>query len=249
MPNLRIAKQRRRIGPSHTHRGSERLNPCLGILMRMSRDNNKAAGMPKWLRSAGKLLSSNSNTWTSSMPSERLIFVDDLEVWVIEKRIKNSYLRVQPPDGRIEVTMPYGTPDAHAEHLVRQKRAWIEKRQREIAVSPMARATAATPKEVREWRALVEAFVPALVEKWEPILGVHAGSLAYRNMKTRWGSCQPATGRICINVRLALYPPECLEYVVVHELCHLLVPGHGAAFHELMDRVMPDWKKRRAKLK
>ena len=62
------------------------------------------------------------------------------------------------------------------------------------------------------------------------ILGVRAGKLAYRNMKSRWGSCQPSTGRICINVRLALYPPECLEYVVVHELCHLLVHGHGPGF-------------------
>ena len=54
-------------------------------------------------------------------------------------------------------------------------------------------------------------------------------------MTSRWGSCQPATGRICINVRLALYPPECLEYVVVHELCHLRERGHGPAFQALMD--------------
>ena len=107
----------------------------------------------------------------------------------------------------------------------------------------------ATPSEVREWRKVVEAFVPALVERWEPILGVKAGQLAYRKMKSRWGSCQPSTGRICINVVLALYPPECLEYVVVHELVHLLVPGHGPEFHAIMDRVMPDWKKRRAKLR
>ena len=60
--------------------------------------------------------------------------------------------------------------------------------------------------------------------------GVKAGKLAYRNMTSRWGSCQPATGRICINVRLALYPPGCLEYVVVHELCHLLERGHGSRF-------------------
>ena len=113
----------------------------------------------------------------------------------------------------------------------------------------MARAMSATPAEVREWRNVVEAFVPALVEQWEPILGVKAGQLAYRKMKSRWGSCQPSTGRICINVVLALYPPECLEYVVVHELVHLLVPGHGPEFHAIMDRVMPDWKKRRAKLR
>ena len=196
------------------------------------------------------LRSRNSDVWVSSMPRERLIFVDDLEVWVIEKpRIKNSYLRVQPPDGRIEVTMPYGSPDAHAEHLVRQRRSWIEQRQLEVAASPMAKAAAATPAEVRKWRKYVEAFAPAVVARWEPVLGVHAQKLAYRNMSSRWGSCQPSTGRICINVRLALYPFECLEYVVVHELCHLLVPGHGAEFYELMDRVMPDWKNRRAKLK
>ena len=80
-------------------------------------------------------------------------------------------------------------------------------------------------------------------------MGVKAGKLAYRNMTSRWGSCQPATGRICINVRLALYPPECLEYVVVHELCHLLERGHGPRFHQLMDTFMPDWKQRRAKLR
>ena len=77
---------------------------------------------------------------------------------------------------------------------------------------------------------------------------VKAKKLDYRKMKSRWGSCQPSTGRICINIVLALYPPECLEYVVVHELCHLLVPGHGPQFRELMDRVMPDWRTRKAKL-
>ena len=110
-------------------------------------------------------------------------------------------------------------------------------------------ACEAGPEEVAAWRAVVEACVPALVEAWEPIMGVKAGKLVYRNMTSRWGSCQPATGRICINVRLALYPPECLEYVVVHELCHLLERGHGPRFKALMDAFMPDWRDRRAKLR
>ncbi len=182
--------------------------------------------------------------WIEGMPSKRLIFVDDLEVWVIEKkRIKNVNLRVQP-DGRIEVSVPYATPDEHVEDIVREKHDWLLKAQKRTENTPMARAMSATPSEVREWRKVVEAFVPALVEQWEPILGVKAGQLAYRKMKSRWGSCQPSTGRICINVVLALYPPECLEYVVVHELVHLLVPGHGPEFRAIMDRVMPDWKKR-----
>ena len=100
-----------------------------------------------------------------------------------------------------------------------------------------------------QWRAVVEACTPVLVERWEQIMGVKAQKLVYRNMTSRWGSCQPATGRICINVRLALYPPECLEYVVVHELCHLRERGHGPAFQALMTRYLPDWKERRAKLR
>ena len=186
--------------------------------------------------------------------ANRLLFVDDLEVWVVEKpRLRNMNLRVSAPDGRIEVSVPrslFGfAADEEITGFVRKKRKWIERRRRQIASSPMAQAENATPEQVKQWREVVEACVPALVAAWEPILGVHAGKLAYRNMKSRWGSCQPSTGRICINVRLALYPPECLEYVVVHELCHLLVAGHGPEFHKLMTGVMPDWKQRRAKLK
>ena len=73
-------------------------------------------------------------------------------------------------------------------------------------------------------------------------MDVTPGKLAYRNMTSRWGSCQPSTGRICINVRLALYPPRCLEYVVVHELAHLLVHGHGAQFYAVLDCYLPDWR-------
>ena len=179
----------------------------------------------------------------------RLIFVDDLEVWVLTKRVKRMSMRVTGADARIEVSVPRFTPERDVVRFVRNKRAWIDRAVRRQLASPLAQAEAASPAEVREWRKVVEACVPPLVAAWEPILGVKAGTLAYRNMKSRWGSCQPKTGRICINVRLALYPPECLEYVVVHELCHLLVPGHGADFQELMTRVMPDWKQRRAKLK
>ncbi len=184
---------------------------------------------------------------------EKLIFVDDLEVWVIGKpRLKNMNLRVQPPDGRIEVSVPrrrFNACDDEVAGFVRKKRAWIERMVDETLASPMAQAAAATPEQAGEWRRYVEAFTPALIERWEPVLGVKAKSLAYRNMRSRWGSCQPSTGRICINTRLALYPLECLEYVVVHELCHLRVSGHGPEFQRLMTSVMPDWKQRRAKLR
>lgn len=181
--------------------------------------------------------------WYENMPDKRLIFVGTLEIWVIEKpRMKNVNIRVQP-DGRVEVSTPRGCPDEIVEDFVRQKYDWILQTQEHYAKSPMGRAATASADEVREWRQLVSAFVPSLIQKWEPVLGVTAGPLVYRKMKTRWGSCQPATGRICINVVLALYPPQCLEYVVVHELVHLRVPGHGPEFYEVMDQVLPDWKR------
>lgn len=182
-------------------------------------------------------------------PLEELVFVDEFEVWILRKRIKNINLRVKPPDGRIEVSAPLRVDTSFVRAFVREKRDWIREQQERIAASPQGRAAAASPDEVAQWREVVQAFVPPLIAKWEPIMGVKAGKIAYRNMTSRWGSCQPSTGRICINVRLALYPPECLEYVVVHELCHLLERGHGPRFHALMDAFLPDWKAIRAKLR
>lgn len=177
------------------------------------------------------------------------LVVDDLPVRIARKKIKNLNMRVKAPDGRIEVSAPLHVSEAAIIGFLREKRPWIDAKRAAIAASPRVEAAEATPEEVTAWRAVVQQCVPALVSAWEPLMGVKAGRLVYRNMTSRWGSCQPATGRICINVRLALYPPECLEYVVVHELCHLREGGHGARFKELMDTYMPDWRERRAKLR
>lgn len=185
----------------------------------------------------------------SAAPVEELVFVDEFEVWILRKRVKNVNLRVKPPDGRIEVSAPMRVDSEFVKAFVHEKRDWIRNQQKRIAVSPQGRAAAASSDEVAQWKAVVQAFVPPLIAKWESIIGVKAGKITYRNMTSRWGSCQPSTGRICINVRLALYPPECLEYVVVHELCHLLERGHGPRFHALMDAFLPDWKAIRAKLR
>lgn len=174
--------------------------------------------------------------------------IDGLQVSLTRKCIKNVHLRVKP-NGQVEVSTPLQTTDAFVESFVRKKHSWIEAKLAQMAVSPRAQATEASPEEVAAWRSVVEACVPPLVAAWEPIMGVKVGKLVYRNMNSRWGSCQPATGRICINVRLAPYPPECLEYVVVHELCHLCERGHGQRFKDLMDTYMPDWRERRAKLR
>lgn len=89
------------------------------------------------------------------------------------------------------------------------------------------------------YRTEVLRALPCIVERMEARIGVHAARWSVRVMKTRWGSCTPKTGAIRINARLAAYPPECLEFVVAHELVHLLEPSHNARFHTLLDEFCP----------
>lgn len=89
------------------------------------------------------------------------------------------------------------------------------------------------------YRTEVLRALPGIVERMEARIGVHAARWSVRVMKTRWGSCTPKTGAIRINARLAAYPPECLEFVVAHELVHLLEPSHNTRFHALLDEFCP----------
>ena len=89
--------------------------------------------------------------------------------------------------------------------------------------------------------------VVALLPRFKP-LALPEPELAVRAMKSRWGSCT-GKGKITLNLHLMRAPRPCVDYVVVHELCHLVEHNHGKGFYALMDRVMPDWRKRREDLK
>lgn len=96
---------------------------------------------------------------------------------------------------------------------------------------------------VEQWyRDQVRAAIEPLLKKWQPIVGVTAGQIYVQKMKTRWGSCNPDTSSIRINTDLAKKPRECLEYILVHELVHLLEPTHNARFAALMDSFLPSWR-------
>lgn len=102
---------------------------------------------------------------------------------------------------------------------------------------------------VEQWyREQLKAAVPELIAKWEPVLGVHIERFFVQRMKTKWGSCTPARASIRLNTELAKKPKQCLEYVVLHEMIHLLEPTHSARFVALMDRFMPQWSLRRRQL-
>lgn len=95
---------------------------------------------------------------------------------------------------------------------------------------------------------LLEAL-PELTAKWERLTGVTAGRYSVRKMKSRWGSCNPRSGDIRLNTELAKKSLACLEYVLVHELAHVLEASHNHRFKALMDRFMPNWRELRRELR
>ena len=100
-----------------------------------------------------------------------------------------------------------------------------------------------------EWyREQLKIAVPDLIAKWEPLMGVTVQKFFVQRMKTKWGSCNHRARNIRLNTELAKKPPECLEYVVVHEMAHLLEPSHNSRFIALMDQFMPSWRNHREEL-
>ena len=87
--------------------------------------------------------------------------------------------------------------------------------------------------------------IPALNEKWTPVVGVEPSQVRIRKMKTRWGSCSMPARRIWLNLELSKKPFECLEYIFLHEMVHLLERHHTPRFKALMDEFMPQWRLRR----
>ena len=98
------------------------------------------------------------------------------------------------------------------------------------------------------YREILKAAVPPLIAAWEPRLGVSAHGFFVQQMKTKWGSCNPTARTIRLNTELAKKPSECLEYLVLHEMVHLIEPTHNARFVALMTQFMPDWRHRKQTL-
>jgi predicted metal-dependent hydrolase len=124
----------------------------------------------------------------------------------------------------------------------------LTSRKLQLQVRPSA--TSARCEEVLDawYRQKIRDAVSGLLAKWQPLLGVQVKQVFVQRMKTKWGSCTPKSGYIRLNTDLAKKPPECLEYIVVHELVHLLEPTHNARFSAFMDLHLPNWQQLRRRL-
>jgi len=102
---------------------------------------------------------------------------------------------------------------------------------------------------LRWHREQLKELIPPLLEKWQPLLGVQVADWGIKKMKTKWGSCNIAARRIWLNLELAKKPVQCLEYIVVHELVHLLERHHNERFTTLLETHIPQWRQYREMLK
>jgi predicted metal-dependent hydrolase len=131
----------------------------------------------------------------------------------------NARPRVTVNGGRLTMEVPAGTgPDERRRLLQNWERQQLRKR------------------------------LPHLITKWAEMVGCDVPAWGIRRMKTKWGTCGRTTGRLWFNLELAKKDPRCLEYIVAHEMTHLLERGHGERFVKLMDHFMPDWRSRRDEL-
>ncbi len=183
------------------------------------------------------------------------IAVGSRTFWLARKPIKNMYVRVKPPDGRIEVTAPLRMPLVTIEKFIATRSEWITQAQQEV-IAQYSRETQSTENSTDTFsqhdqaasKAIINERLETLLPYWTHIIGKAPSAVSLRYMKTRWGSCTPQTRRIRLNLRLASMPERFLEYVVVHELTHLHVGGHGAAFQHRMDEYLPNWRTLRREL-
>jgi predicted metal-dependent hydrolase len=129
-------------------------------------------------------------------------------------------------------------------HTIKKHGQWLD-----LFVNP--RSTVDSRRKVIEefYRSELKTALDELLVDWQKRLQVKMNAYGIRKMKTKWGSCNTDTARTLFNLELAKKPYECLEYIVVHELVHLLVRTHNDEFKELMDTYLPDWKQRKLLLK
>ena len=174
-----------------------------------------------------------------------------MKVTVIRSNRKTVAIQVNS-DLSVTVRAPRSASEKDIEEILKKKEAWISKHIEKIKKTKERLEAEPTEKLTREKViALAEEalkVIPERVEYFARVIGVTYGKITIRNQKTRWGSCS-SKGNLNFNCLLMLAPPEVLDYVVVHELCHRKQMNHSKAFWSEVEKVLPDYKEARKWLK
>jgi predicted metal-dependent hydrolase len=181
---------------------------------------------------------------TVAIAQKLVVELDDITADVVFKDIRHVYLRIHPPTGQVRIAAPLRTSPEFIRRFVGTKLRWIRKQQAKLLASPREAPRPLLPVE----REALRDAVRGLIAQWQPVIGVRVQKFYLQRMKTRWGSCNTRRHTIRLSTELFRKPHECLEYIVVHELTHLLEASHNARFYALMDRFLPGWRMIRQRL-
>lgn len=168
-------------------------------------------------------------------------------VRITKKKIKNANLRIKPEEPHvIHMSIPYSMTYDAALKLLEQPRIlrWVENYQKKVS-EPPARPGMQNEERLQHvayYRKHLQEVLPELFRKWERVLGVKCNKVTIRDTRSQWGSCSIRSGNISISVWLGAFSEECIEYVVVHELTHLLEAGHNERFYGILDKYYPVWR-------
>lgn len=222
------------------------------------------------------------------------LLIGNLSIAVTKKGIKNMYIRVLPPDGKVQITAPCSADDDAIRMFAISRIAWIKKQREsfeeqarqtkrqyvsgesyyvwgrryrlDVQYSSVRNAVSliggrlvlqvrpeSMPEQreriLNDWyRSQLKSKLPGVIQKCERTVGVHAFEWKVKNMRTKWGTCNIERKRIWLNLQLAKKTPDCLAYVVTHELVHLLERSHNEQFQKYMDVFFPEWRVIKSKL-
>lgn len=165
----------------------------------------------------------------------------NIEVEILRSKRKTMTIEITP-EGVVRVRAPYRMDTDKIREFVEEKKDWIKTHlaQVEAAKQQTELVEKLTPSELEDLakRAMIE--IPKRVAYFAPLIGVTVGRITIRNQKTRWGSCS-AKGNLNFNCLLLLAPPDVLDYVVVHELCHRKEMNHSKRFWTEVEKILPDY--------
>ncbi len=168
----------------------------------------------------------------------------DIQFKLIRSKIKNLYIQIK--EGELIIKSPFFMKENQIHKAIREKSNWIEKH---LAKSVKKESEKIDTSNISEKN--IEIFKEKLnvyIKKYSEILNVNPNKVTIKDMKSAWGSCS-SNRNISINIRLAVLEDNLLEYVVIHELCHLKYMNHSKQYWKLVENIMPDYKINRKKLK
>lgn len=159
---------------------------------------------------------------------------------------RRSFCAEIGPGGKLTLRVPRSASMREIDAFLSAKAAWIA-RHRALSL-PSDPRESLSPERISQLRVLAEQEIPAIVSKWAQRMGESPDRIRITAAKRRFGSCS-GRANLCFSLYLMLWPRKAVEYVVVHELCHIRHKNHGPEFYRAVERILPDWRERAELLK